>query len=431
MVKRKNFGKFKEVYPLPHLLETQFRSYADFLQMDVEPNKRLPQGLQEIFMERFPIENDTHTVKLEFISYSLGKPKYDIMEAKYKSLTYGAPLKVRFRLTTPRQILEQEVYFGDIPLITPTGSFIINGDERVVVSQLQRSPGVCFEEEAHPTGKKIFYARLIPSRGAWLEFKTELNDTITAYVDKRRSFPATQILRMFGYSKEEDIVSAFTKEYPEIINTLKRDHTHSKEEALFDFYRKMRPDEPVTPEAAQLLFYRLFFDPERYDLERVGRFIINRKLKMEIPLERRTLDSLTVVKTLEYLINLRNGEGKIDDIDHLGSRRVKTVGDLVQNQVRIGLAKLERSIRERLSILGESKDLNIHYLINAKLVSNQLRDFFTRSQLCQFMDQVNPLAETTHKRRLTALGPGGLSRERAGFEVRDVHPSHYARICPI
>ncbi|MDD5512927.1 MAG: DNA-directed RNA polymerase subunit beta, partial [Candidatus Omnitrophica bacterium] len=431
MNKRKTFAKLKEVFELPNFLDVQLESYHEFLQMDVPVQKRELKGLQEVFAEIFPLENAERSVKLEFIGYTLGKPKYTISESKRRSLSYAAPLKVKFRLTTPQETKEQDAYFGDIPLMTDTGTFIINGDERVVVSQLQRSPGVSFEEEEHPTGKKIFHGRIIPYRGAWLEFKYDLTDTILAYVDRRRTFPATQILRILGFSTDEEIIAAFGKEHAEISNTLKKDFTKNKEEAYQDFYRKMRPAEPVTKESAEALFYRLFFDPARYDLERVGRFILNRKLGMEVSLEKRILDSATVIKVIEYLIRLKAGEGKIDDIDHLGNRRIKTVGELVQNQVRIGLSRVERSIRERLSILGDFASLNVHYLINSKLLSNQIRDFFARSQLSQFMDQVNPLAEMTHKRRLSALGPGGLSRERAGFEVRDIHPSHYGRVCPI
>ncbi len=431
MIKRKNFAKIKEVYDLPNLLDVQLESYREFLQMDAPPQEKKHQGLQEVFADMFPVENPNRSIKIEYIGYSFGKPKYDISECRRRGLTYAAPLKVKFRLTTPAETKEQDAYFGEIPLMTETGTFIINGDERVVVSQLQRSPGVSFEEEEHPTGKKIFYGRIIPYRGAWLEFKYDLSETILAYVDRRRNFPATQILRILGFSTDAEIISSFAREYPEITNTLRKDYTKNKEEAYLDFYRKMRPTEPVTKEAAEGLFYRLFFDPARYDLERAGRFILNRKLGMDVPLEKRILDSDTVLKVIGYLINLKEGIGKIDDIDHLGNRRVKTVGELVQNQVRIGLSRVERSIRERLSMLGEFDNLNVHYLINSKLLSNQIRDFFARSQLSQFMDQVNPLAEMTHKRRLSALGPGGLSRERAGFEVRDIHPSHYGRVCPI
>ncbi len=416
---------------MPYLLEVQTEAYAEFLQINILPSERKRQGLQEVFEEIFPIENTNHSVKLDFIGYTLGEPKYNIVECKKRALSFAAPLKVKFRLIAPKEIKEQDAYFGDLPLMTESGTFIINGDERVVVSQLQRSPGISFEEEAHPTGKKIFYGRIIPYRGAWLEFKYDLSETILAYVDRRRNFPATQILRILGYSQDQDIIAAFGKEHPAISNTLKKDFTKNKEEAYLDFYRKMRPAEPVTKEIAEGLFFRLFFDPARYDLERVGRFILNRKLGMDVSLEKRILDSQTVIKVIEYLINLKEGVGKLDDIDHLGNRRIKTVGELVQNQVRIGLSRVERSIRERLNALNESDVLNVHYLINSKLLFNQIRDFFGRSQLSQFMDQVNPLAEMTHKRRLSALRPGGLSRERAGFEVRDIHPSHYVRVCPI
>lgn len=431
MIKRKNFGKLKEVYEIPNLLEIQFASYREFLQMDVAPSERKHQGLQEVFEDIFPIEIPDRSIRLEFINYTFGKPKYNISESKKRAVTYAAPLKAKFRLITSAETKEQDAYFGEIPLMNEAGGFIINGDERVVVSQLQRSPGVSFEEEEHPTGKKIFYGRIIPYRGAWLEFKYDLSETILAYIDRRRSFPATQILRILGFSTNEEIIAAFGKEHPELTNTLKKDYTNNKDEAYLDFYRKMRPTEPVNREAAENLFYRLFFDPNRYDLERAGRFILNRKLGMDVSLEKRILDSATVIKVIEYLIKLRAGEGKIDDIDHLGNRRIKTVGELVQNQVRIGMSRVERSIREKLNVLATTESLNIHSLINSKLFSTQLHDFFARSQLSQFMDQVNPLAELTHERRLSALGPGGLSRERAGFEVRDIHPSHYGRICPI
>lgn len=431
MIKRKTFAKIKEVYDLPHLLHVQIDSYNGFLQLDVRATERKNQGLQEVFQEIFPVETKDKMLRIEFVSYNLGKPKYSTSECKRRSITYAAALKVRFRIVTSTETKEQEAYFGELPLMTETGTFIINGDERVIVSQLQRSPGVSFEEELHPTGKKIFYARVIPYRGAWLEFKCDLLDTIFAYVDRRKNFPATQILRILGYSQDSDIFKAFGQEHPAVLNTIKKDYTKNKQEALLDFYRKMRPTEPLTLEGAESLFYRLFFDPRRYDLERAGRFILNRKLGMEVSLEKRIMDSPTVIKVLEYLIKLKDGEGKVDDIDHLGNRRVKTVAELAQNQVRIGLARVERSIRERLSVLSDVDNLNIYHLINSKLLSSQVRDFFARSQLSQFMDQVNPLAELTHKRRLSALGPGGLSRERAGFEVRDIHPSHYGRICPI
>jgi DNA-directed RNA polymerase subunit beta len=431
MIKRKNFAKIQEVYDLPNLLETQLSSYANFLQKDISPEERKDEGLQEVFLDIFPIESYDKQIRLEFISYSLGKPKYSCSECKRRAMTFAAPLKVKLRLINPQDIKEQEVYFGDIPLMTDTATFIINGDERVVVSQLQRSPGVSFEQEMHPTGKEIYFGRIIPLRGAWLEFKYDIADLISVYVDRRRNFPATQILRIMGLSTDKEIEQLFGADFAYIANTLSKDHTQTKEEALIDFYRKMRPTEPATVDAADSLFYRLFFDPRRYDLSRVGRFILNRKLGMNVSLDKKSLDADTVVEVMRYLIKLKRGEGNTDDIDHLGNRRVKTVGELVQNQVRIGLARLERSIRERLVVLSSFDNLTAHHLINSRVFSNQIHDFFARSQLSQFMDQVNPLSELTHKRRLSALGPGGLSRERAGFEVRDIHSSHYGRICPI
>jgi len=431
MKKRKFFGKIHELYNVPNLLDVQLRSYSDFLQVDTKTDDRKERGLQEVFFEIFPIESFDRQFRLEFISYSLGKPKYSCSECMRRAMTYAAPLKVKLRLINPQEIKEQEVYFGELPLMTPTGTFIINGDERVVVSQLQRSPGISFEEEMHPTGRAIYYGKIIPSRGAWMEFKYDLSDVISVYIDRRRNFSATQILRIMGFSTNSDIEQVFGEDFSQIANTLEKDHAKSKEDALLDFYRKMRPTEPATVEVAESLFYRLFFDPKRYDLSKVGRFILNRKLNMNASLDMRTLDASTVLEAMRYLFKLRKGEGETDDIDHLGNRRVKTVGELVQNQVRIGLARLERSIRERLMVMSGFENLTAHHLINSRLFSNQIHDFFARSQLSQFADQVNPLAEVTHKRRLSALGPGGLSRERAGFEVRDIHSSHYGRVCPI
>jgi DNA-directed RNA polymerase subunit beta len=427
----KNFGKIKDNFELPSLLDIQVKSYEDFLQRELASDKRKDSGLEEVFREVFPLESYDGQIKLEYISYYLGKEKYSSQECQRRSMTFSAPLKVKLRLITPVDIKEQEVYFGDFPLMTDTGTFIINGDERVVVSQIQRPPGVSFEEELHPTGKSIYHGRLIPSRGAWFEIKYDLNDILLAYIDRRRNFPVTQILRIMGLSTPEDMKALIGEDFKKVEPTLAKDATTNKEEALLDFYRKMRPTEPATVEVAETLFFRLFFDPKRYDLSKVGRHIINRKLGMEVPLENRVLDISTVISVMKYLFGLREGKGETDDIDHLGNRRIKTVGELIQNQVRIGLARLERSIKERLVVMSSFDNLTAHHLINSRLFSNQIQDFFARSQLSQFMDQVNPLSEMTHKRRLSALGPGGLSRERAGFEVRDVHPTHYGRVCPI
>ncbi|HBG61030.1 MAG: DNA-directed RNA polymerase subunit beta [Omnitrophica WOR_2 bacterium GWF2_38_59] len=427
----KDFSKVRDNFDFPQLLDIQLVAYEQFLQRDIHADKREEQGLEEVFREVFPLESYDGQIRLEYMNYSLGKEKYSAIECKRRGLNYSAPLKVKLRLITPVDIKEQEVYFGDFPLMTDTGTFIINGDERVVVSQIQRPPGVSFEEELHPTGKSIFHGRIIPSRGAWFEIKYDLNNVLLAYIDRRRNFPATQILRIMGLSSNEDIKQMLGDDFAKLAPTFEKDHTENKEEALLDFYRKMRPTEPATIEVADALFFRLFFEPKRYDLSKVGRHIINRKLGTNTPSDNRVLDIATVVEVIRYLAGLRDGVGETDDIDHLGNRRIKTVGELVQNQVRIGLSRLERSIKERLVVMNTFENLTAHHLINSRLFSNQIQDFFARSQLSQFMDQVNPLSEMTHKRRLSALGPGGLSRERAGFEVRDVHPTHYGRVCPI
>ena len=430
-LKVKDFSKFQDNFELPSLLDVQTLSYEEFLQRNLSTDKRKDQGLEEVFREVFPLESYDAQIRLEYIGYNIGKEKYSRYECQRRGMTYAAPLKVKLRLITPVDIKEQEVYFGDFPLMTDTGTFIINGDERVVVSQIQRPPGVSFEEETHPTGKSIYYGRVIPSRGAWFEIKYDLNDVLIAYVDRRRNFPASQILRIMGLSSSDDMKKMLGDRFDKLTNTLEKDHTTNKEEALLDFYRKMRPTEPATVEVAETLFFRLFFDPKRYDLSKVGRHIVNRKLNTTVSMDNRVLDIETVVSVIKYLVALREGTGECDDIDHLGNRRIKSVGELVQNQVRIGLARLERSIKERLVVMSSFENLTVHHLINSRLFSNQIQDFFARSQLSQFMDQVNPLSEMTHKRRMSALGPGGLSRERAGFEVRDVHPTHYGRVCPI
>ncbi|MBI3008659.1 MAG: DNA-directed RNA polymerase subunit beta [Candidatus Omnitrophica bacterium] len=491
MYQRKNFGRIQDVMELPYLIEIQTESYDKFLQANKPKNKRENAGLQEIFLEIFPIEGYDKNARLEFLHYFFGKPKYDAIECLRRGMTYAYPLKVRLRLKTAKESREQDVYFGELPIMTENGTFIINGDERVAVSQLHRSPGVSFEETRHPNGKKIFSARIIPARGAWVEFEFDMTDILYAYIDRKRKVLSTTLLKALGYS-EEGILKAFFKKEKidssdkealkilpvnsilasdivvpsssqilfhafekittqminkilnaeiksfeifritsqEIINTLDRDRTKTQEDALFDIYRRVRPGEPPTVEVAQGLVDRLFFDRARYDLSKVGRYMLNRKLGKEAPLEQRTLTPETLIDVMVYLINLKNGQGISDDIDHLGNRRIRTVGELLQNQFRIGLVRLERSVKERMGVY----DMDVampQNLVNSKLISAVVRDFFGRSQLSQFMDQTNPLAELTHKRRLSALGPGGLSRERAGFEVRDVHHSHYGRICPI
>ncbi len=490
-VKTKNFGRIPERLDIPDLLQIQIQPLKEFLQTDVPKTKRENRGLQEVFTEVFPIESVDGKYKLEFLSYSTGKPKYDLEESQRRGLTFAAPLSIRLRLRTPKDMKEQEVYLGDIPLMTSTGTFIINGDERVVVSQLHRSPGVFFEEEMHPNGKRMFNARIIPYRGAWLEFEFDLTDTLYAVVDRKRKVLVTTFLRAIGAGSDEEILNLFAgvqtvtpseqadlkevigrvlaadvvdpqthgvliprfeklgKEHltmvwnseirqlkllkrlaPEMIHTFEKDRMRTPEDSVMDIFRKLRPGDPATPTSAQTLLNRFYFDPKRYDLGKVGRYILNRKLSMERDLNDRVLDAKTVVAVLTYLLRLKGGQGEVDDIDHLGSRRVRTVGELLQNQFRIALSRVERSVRERMAIFDLEATMP-HQLINAKLVSGLVRDFFGRSQLSQFLDQTNPLAELTHKRRLSALGPGGLSRKRAGFEVRDVHHSHYGRICPI
>ncbi|MBU0634634.1 MAG: DNA-directed RNA polymerase subunit beta [Candidatus Omnitrophica bacterium] len=491
MIKRKSYAKLEEVFDPPHLLQVQLDSYAEFLQLSMPKTKRENVGLQAVFNEVFPMENFEKTYLLEYVNYTLDRPKYEVLECQRRCLSYASPLKVKLRLRTGKDVKEQEVYLGELPLMTDVGTFVVNGDERVVVSQLHRSPGLCFEHTIHTSGKKLYSARIIPYRGAWVEFEFDHNDVIYVYIDRRRKFYATTFLRAIGYSSNTDIlklfypveevklseksaeeinalilaedvpnpkdkvnslvstgtqlnrqmaeqildaglkqVKCFITDGQEILNTLERDRTTNKEEALFEIYRRLRPGDPVTIESAQILIERLIFDHKRYDLGRVGRFVLNRKLEMKVPLEMRALDNKTIIAVIKSLIKLKNGEGKTDDIDHLGNRRVRTVGELVQNQFRIGLARMERSVRERMGIY-DMDSVMPHNLVNSKLVSSVIKDFFGRSQLSQFMDQTNPLSELTHKRRLSALGPGGLSRERAGFEVRDVHYSHYGRICPI
>jgi DNA-directed RNA polymerase subunit beta len=491
MVKRKSYAKIEECYKLPNLLEIQLKSYDDFLQKDVPKTKRENSGLESAFREVFPIESPDGEYKLEYLSYSIGKPKYGLSECKKRGMSFAGALRVMMRLKSKKETKEQEVYLGDIPLMTDTGTFIVNGDERVVVSQLHRSPGISFEEEPHPTGKKIYSARIIPYRGAWVEFEFDMNEILYVYIDRKRKFLATTLLRAFGFESDEDILKATSgvevheltrsaqldkligatlakdlvdkehnyviaskhekitkdiaekiwessvrrvevieKVIPELMATLKKDHTKNKEDAVMDIYRKMRPGDPPTPESAKNLVDRLFFDLKRYDLGEVGRHMLNRKLEMNVGLQERLITPKTLLRVIEKLIALKNGEGHIDDIDHLGNRRVRCVGELLLNQIRIGLVRVERSCRERMNLYDLSNVMP-HNLVNAKLVSGVIRDFFGRSQLSQFMDQTNPLAEMTHKRRMSALGPGGLNRDRAGFEVRDVHYSHYGRLCPI
>lgn len=500
---RKSFINKKEIIDLPNLIEIQIKSYNQFLQANKFADERENIGLEEVFKEMFPIKSYDEKTILEYISYSLGVPKYTPEECIRRGITYNVTLKVKFRLTDETGIKEEEVYMGTIPIMTDKGTFIINGAERVVVSQLHRSPGICFEQERHARGNVIYSFRIIPYRGSWLEGAFDSNDLIHIYIDRkkrRRKILATTFIRALGYSTNADIIEEFystrkvkiknEKEFVKyvgkilaqdvvdedtglvfgkaaeklttamlkrmadagidsikiaedaddtspIIKMLAKDPTDSYESALKDFYRKIRPGEPATLSNARSAIMRLFFDPKRYNLGRVGRYKLNSKLGFELTdeqLQTVTLTKEDVIGALKYLIRLKQGRDdvNVDDIDHLGNRRVRSVGELIQNQCRIGLARMEKIIRERMNLFDFSSDtLTPGKIVSAKGLSGVLKDFFGRSQLSQFMDQTNPIAELTHKRRLSSLGPGGLNRDRAGFEVRDVHASHYGRICPI
>ncbi len=557
---RISFAKIREIIGIPNLIEIQQRSYEQFLQTRTPPQEREDSGLQGVFTSIFPITDYNDSASLEFVRYEFGDPKYTAVECREKGMTYSVPLKVTLRLVvwdkqtgsearSIRDIKEQEVYLGEMPLMTEHGTFIINGTERVVVSQLHRSPGVFFDHDGgstHSSGKTLYSARLIPYRGSWLEFEFDANDVLHVRVDRRRKLLATILLRAIGYHNNEEILKLFyerdtlhlqkrdillevnapgaagyraardvhegresvlsagkrltraglkrcqalkirqvavlredvlgrilardivdartgevlgegggeveadlldrlqehgvetfqvltgpdNREVFEVRDTLLKDTTRGTDEALVEIYRRMRPGDPPTLESTKALLENIFFNPRRYDLSKVGRLKMNKKLGQEVPLEERVLRKEDIVEVIRYLLKAKRGEGQVDDIDHLGNRRVRAAGELLEDQFRIGLARMERAVRERMST-QELETLMPHDLVNAKPVTAALKEFFGSSQLSQFMDQTNPLAELTHKRRLSALGPGGLSRERAGFEVRDVHPTHYGRMCPI
>src|SRR5216110_1704673 len=558
---RRTFGRIKKIIDIPNLIDIQKRSYEEFLQKDVAPEVRKDQGLQAVFKSVFPIKDFNETASLEFVSYTLSEPKYDVEECHQRGMTFAAPLKVTVQLViwdvdpesgvrSIKNVKEQEVYFGEIPLMTRHGTFMINGTERVIVSQLHRSPGVFFDHDkgkTHASGKLLYSARIIPYRGSWIDFEFDPKDILYVRIDRRRKFHATVLLRALGMTTEDllnyfyrrdtvvlegrkaaklfhadhlmgvkatrdirhpqsnelivkegrkftkmalrqmeqagisqipialeevigrvsahdvkdaksgEVLLATNEEIteeklealrqrgvnkvevlflddsnigPSLRSTLLQDRIPSPEEAILEIYRRLRPGDPPTPETATAFFNNLFFNPERYDLSRVGRLKLNHKLKLNVPLDQGTLRREDILEVVRYLILLKNGIGQIDDIDHLGNRRVRAVGELVENQYRIGLVRMERAIKERMS-LQDIETLMPQELINYKPVSAVIKEFFGSSQLSQFMDQTNPLSEIAHKRRLSALGPGGLTRERAGFEVRDVHPTHYGRVCPI
>jgi DNA-directed RNA polymerase subunit beta len=507
---RINFGKIKEIIAPPNLIELQTNSYKEFLQAEVPQSKRRNLGLQAVFTEVFPIESYDGKCVLDFHSYEIGEPKVDWLECLREGLTFGAPLYVTFLLKEEKGTKEEKVFMGELPLMTPQGTFVINGAERVIVSQLHRSPGLAFEATVHPNGKTLHSFRIIPDRGSWYEAQFDTSDLLYVYLDRkkrRRKFLTTTFFRALAFldgetkgkdtplrgtdeeilklfydvedlsvkeaEKREDLPNkvliedvadpdknlvvarafeplskAVVKQIAElgvhkikvvdttadegiVIKCMKKDPAKNEEEALKDIYRRLRPGDPPTAANARALIKRLFFDPKRYDLGRVGRYKINQKLGIKGG-DSRILTKADLVAATKYLLRLKKGEGSLDDIDHLGSRRVRTVGELLANQCRVGLARTERLVKERMTLFDQGVEaMSPQKLINPKALSAVIRDFFGRSQLSQFMDQINPLAELTHKRRLSALGPGGLSRDRAGFEVRDVHPSHYGRICPV
>jgi DNA-directed RNA polymerase subunit beta len=426
---RRNFASLPEVLPLPNLIQTQLDSFKWFCE----------EGLSELFTEISPIQDFTgKNLDLRFISSEFREPKYSEEECRTKDLTFSKPLWARVELVNKEtgEVSEQDVFLGDFPWMTDKGTFVINGAERVVVSQLVRSPGVYFTAVDDPTtGRRLFYGKLIPNRGAWLEFETSNKDVISVKVDRKRKLPVTTLLRAVGYSTNEEIKALFTAidldpEHQYVQSTLDRDPTTNTNEGLVEVYKRLRPGDPPTIDNARNLVQSLFFNFRRYDLAKVGRYKLNRKLGLDLAMSQRTLTNDDLVRIVGKIVELNNGKGNPDDIDHLGNRRVRAVGELIQQQFRVGLLRMERVVRERMSIV-EPEKATPKELINIRPVVAAIKEFFGGSQLSQFMQQTNPLDELTHKRRLSALGPGGLSRERAGFDVRDVHYSHYGRICPI
>jgi len=485
----------------PDLLNIQLESFEELLQRDVPRDQRENKGIQNAFNTNFPIFDNKEFYRLDFIDYNIEKSRFSIRECKERGLTFSAPLKAKLRLSTRDDeteeyvnSIEQEVYLGNLPFMTDRGTFIINGAERVVVSQLHRSPGVAFAQTVHPNGTPIYSARIIPFRGSWVEFATDINHIMYVYIDRRKKFPATTLLRALGYETDEEILNLFnlveeinvkdldyeihrgrissedvidtstgeifvtkdgdmTEEVIDnikasdikkirvivaeanpdqdlILNTLKKDTSTNKEEALYAIYRQLRTGEAPDVETAQSLIEKLFFNEKRYDLGEVGRFRMNDKLGLDIPKDVRVLTNEDIISIMENIIHLKNGNVTVDDIDHLGNRRVRTVGEQLMQQYNVGLARMSRTIKERMN-MRDTENMQPQDLVNARTISSVINAFFGTNQLSQFMDQTNPLSELTHKRRVSALGPGGLTRERAGFEVRDVHHSHYGRLCPI
>ncbi|HVH93394.1 MAG TPA: DNA-directed RNA polymerase subunit beta, partial [Nocardioidaceae bacterium] len=442
--RRISFAKISEPLEVPKLLDLQTKSFdwlvgnedwqADVQQrLDAGEDVSLKSGLEEIFEEISPIEDFSGTMSLSFENPVFYDPKNTVDECKEKDFTYSAPLYVSAEFTNNEtgEIKGQTVFMGDFPLMTDKGTFVINGTERVVVSQLVRSPGVYFERTVDKTSDRDVYgAKVIPGRGAWLEFEVDKRDQVGVRIDRKRRQPVTVLLRALGWDNAR-ILERF-EEFDSIRATLDKDHTTTQDEALIDIYRKLRPGEPPTRDAAETLLNNLYFNEKRYDLAKVGRYKVNKKLAVEQPLSQGTLTEDDIIAAIDYIVRLHRGDSgfETDDIDHFGNRRLRTVGELIQNQVRIGLSRMERVVRERMTT-QDVEAITPQTLINIRPVVASIKEFFGTSQLSQFMDQTNPVAGLTHKRRLSALGPGGLSRDRAGMEVRDVHPSHYGRMCPI
>ena len=422
---RRSFAKIPDVMDVPNLIAIQTESFKKFVD----------EGLTNAFNDISPIESNTKDMCVEFGKHEFGEPKYSVDECKERDVSYQAPLfaEIRFINRETGEIKEQDVFMGDFPLMTPRGTFIINGTERVVVSQLVRSPGVYFSSERDKTSDKTIYnAKVIPSRGAWLEFETDKRDVLSVRIDRKRKQPATLLLRALGIAETREEIIDLLGDSEMVIRTLDRDPATTKEESLIELYRRFRPGEPPTIDSARTLLDGLFFNPQRYDLAKVGRYKINKKLGFDPENDHSTLTQEDIIETMRYIVALHDGEEgyQTDDIDHFGNRRIRTVGELIQNQFRIGLSRMERVVRERMS-MQEPDDITPQSLVNIRPIVAAIKEFFGSSQLSQFMDQSNIAAGVTHKRRLSALGPGGLSRERAGFEVRDVHTSHYGRMCPI
>ncbi len=498
---RISFGRIPSVIDIPDLLGIQTETFEDFVQLSVPPSKRENKGLQQVFTTNFPIFDNKENYRLDFLEYYVEKPRFSVEECLERGLTFSAPLKAKLRLSTKDleteefiNTVEQEVYLGNLPFMTNKGTFVINGAERVVVSQLHRSPGVAFAETIHPNGTPIYSARIIPLRGSWVEFATDINYVMYVYIDRRKKFPATTLLRALGYQSDEEILNLFnlvenvsvkkgklenyigrmiasdifdmstgeifltrdailTEEDLErindaevdylkfiraesaneqnlIVNTLRKDTSHTREEALYAIYRQLRSGEAPDLATAEALIEKLFFNDKRYDLGDVGRHRMNDKLKLSVPESTTVLTVEDIIAIMTYIMDLKDGKVSVDDIDHLGNRRIRTVGEQLGQQFNVGMARMARTIKERMN-MRDTENFTPQDLVNARTISSVINAFFGTNQLSQFMDQTNPLAEMTHKRRMSALGPGGLTRERAGFEVRDVHYTHYGRLCPI